>query len=87
MNTENQNVSKPDHHELVQSLLDLGAEWAKLGISFGTQALERSAKSLQLAAKTLETISKSFDKDPATETEVHPVEVVAEAEVVDEPKG
>ena len=81
MNTENHAEKSTAQNEIVQSLIGLGAEWAALGLSFGTQALERSAKSLALAAKTLETISRSIEKKAAPEQraadEVHPAEVAA----------
>src|SRR4051812_30898608 len=61
MNTETKST-RATENELVRSLVDLGTEWAVLGLSFGTQALERSAKSIALAAKTLDTISRSLEK-------------------------
>jgi hypothetical protein len=87
MNTENHDKSTARdaaHHEIVQSLIGLGAEWAALGLSFGTQALERSAKSLTLAAKTLETITRTLEKKAAPEardaSDAHPAEVVEAAD-------
>ena len=63
----------------VQSLVDLGAEWAMFGISIGKDALVRSAKSLELAAKSLGTISEQLEKKLAhNDQEVHPAEVVSE---------
>lgn len=73
-------------NEFVQSLVDLGTEWVALGISFGTQALERSARSLELAARSLDTISKGLDRRPRTAASADPaVDVVSEqvAEQVD----
>jgi hypothetical protein len=88
MNTETKSTRHTEN-ELVRSLVDLGTEWAVLGLSFGTQALERSAKSIALAAKTLDTISRTLEKKPEPQAEeVHPVEVVAEGvDVTDEPRG
>jgi len=66
MNTNQNETHAPKNHApIVQSLVDLGAEWAALGIQFGTQAIERSAKSLELLAKTLQTVSDGLVKKPA----------------------
>ncbi len=70
MNTENKIHASTDNasqsaNNFVQSLFDLGTEWAVLGISFGREALERSAKSLSLAAKTLSTVSAELEKKMA----------------------
>jgi hypothetical protein len=73
-------------NEFVQSLVDLGTEWVALGISFGTQALERSARSLELAARSLDTISKGLDRkvQPAKDgSKGEPID--AQAQVVEEP--
>jgi hypothetical protein len=77
MNTETKST-RATENELVRSLVDLGTEWAVLGLSFGTQALERSAKSIALAAKTLDTLSRSLEKKVERADEVHPTEVVTE---------
>ena len=96
MNTHNdsnhKSTQKIADSELVQSLVELGTEWAVLGISFGTQALPRSAKSLELAAKTLNTLSRTLERKPETQPapadEVHPSEIVADGvDVTDEPSG
>lgn len=51
---------------LLGSLVGLGGEWAALGLSFGTQALERSARSRELAAKTLSTLSHALEQRTAS---------------------
>lgn len=75
----------PSRNEFVQSLVDLGTEWVALGISFGTQALERSAKSLELAARSLDTISKGLDRRPSRAAVAKPSDDVvdADAEIVE----
>lgn len=80
--TEN---NSPARNEFVQSLVDLGTEWVALGISFGTQALERSAKSLELAARSLDTISKGLDRRPTRPEAAKPADDVvdADAEIVE----
>lgn len=45
-----------------EALVDLGTEWAALGISFGVQALDRSARSLKLASKTLALVSRKLEE-------------------------
>jgi hypothetical protein len=60
MNTENK--SHESTETFVQSLVDIGTEWAVFGISFGKEALEKTARSLELAAKTLSTVSTQLEK-------------------------
>lgn len=87
MNTNtNPNDAQPKN-EFVQSLVDLGTEWVALGISFGTQALERSARSLELAARSLDTISKGLDRRTRADAPAKPAEEaveVVDAHVVDD---
>jgi hypothetical protein len=84
MNTEN-TTENTTRNEFVQSLVDLGTEWAALGISFGTQALERSAKTLSLAARSLDAISKGLDRRPGPSTPKSADEAVeVQGEVVDD---
>ncbi|MFO0616239.1 MAG: hypothetical protein U0414_26835 [Polyangiaceae bacterium] len=84
MNAPTENRT-PARNEFVQSLVDLGTEWVALGISFGTQALERSAKSLELAARSLDTISKGLERRPRPTAEAAKEDSVeVQAEVVDE---
>ena len=64
MNTESKHTDDSTE-TFVRSLVDLGTEWAVLGISFGKEALERSARSLELAAKTLSTVSAGLEKKRA----------------------
>jgi hypothetical protein len=85
-NTENHTNAAFDRtavETLTESLVELGTEWAVLGISFGTQALERSAKSLSLAAKTLSTISEALERKTAPSTEQH---VEDSVEIVESPE-
>jgi len=61
-NHDHSDIDRNAVESIRQSIVDLGTEWAVLGISFGTQALERSAQSLTLVAKTLSTLSEALER-------------------------
>lgn len=59
---QNDDAQREASRPFLESIVDLGAEWAALGISFGVQALDRSARSLKLASKTLALVSRKLEE-------------------------
>ena len=47
---------------LVDTIFDIGTEWAALGLKAGKAALEQSAKTLESTAKALDGFARDLEK-------------------------
>ncbi len=63
--THTHDTSTQTTETLTDSLLEIGALWARHGIGIGRSALEASAKTLSATAGVLHQISEGLGKKPA----------------------
>ena len=71
---------------LVDTAVDVGVSWAKLGLSVGRQALENNAKTLHLAAESLGKLAAVLEAKKAAEAVTAVETKDTEPTVVEAPK-
>ncbi len=68
-NTPSVNAVREQASSIVDTIFDLGVGWAAMGLKFGKEALQQSAKTLEQTAKTLESLAKELEKKDAAAKE------------------
>jgi hypothetical protein len=62
MNAETNHNDKKDTREIVDSLMDLGAVWARYGLRVAQKSLEASSHTLDTTARALGNLAEAFQK-------------------------
>ena len=68
MNAES-NPSREDTREIVESLMDLGAVWARYGLRVAQASLTASSQTLSTTARALGNLAEAFQKEERREPE------------------
>lgn len=63
MNTESNRPKNEDTREIVESLMDLGAVWARYGLRVAQASLSASSQTLDTTARALGNLAEAFKKD------------------------
>jgi head-tail adaptor len=63
MTTPETDTTRASVDSIIENLIDIGAVWARYGLTVGRAALETSAKTLGNTAEVLGELSKRFETD------------------------
>lgn len=63
MTTQETNSTRASVDTLIENLVDIGALWARYGLTVGRAALETSSKTLANTAEVLGELSKRFEHE------------------------
>jgi hypothetical protein len=69
MNTES-NPTREDTREIVESLMDLGAVWARYGLRVAQASLSASSQTLSTTARALGNLAEAFHKEQPAEAPI-----------------
>lgn len=67
MNTTSNPSQRENTHEIVESLMDLGAVWARYGLRVAQASLTASSQTLSTTARALGNLAEAFHKDAAND--------------------
>jgi hypothetical protein len=71
MSNVDSSASKPVVR-IIEDLVDIGATWARYGLTIGKTALETSAKTLSTSAALLGDLAKEFEHPTRTRSDTTP---------------
>jgi hypothetical protein len=60
--TSTESTTDASKSSLVDTIFDIGTEWAALGLKAGKAALEQSAKTLETTAKALDGFARELER-------------------------